>query len=310
MQKLPKAAFQITKKIWLNGRMTDWQNASVHVLSHALHYGSGVFEGIRFYKTARGAAIFRLKEHVARLFYSARSLEMKIPFTQKQVFDAIVKTVRINKISAGYIRPLAFFDYGKMGLNPTGAKVSLAIACWPWNSYLGGKPIRVKTSKFIRLHPDSVVGDAKVCGHYVNSILASLETQKAKFDEALFLDHRGFVAEGPGENIFFLKKGILHTPKLGSILAGITRMSVAELAEKEFKMKIREGNFKLPDVYSADEVFFTGTAAEIQPIGSIDSRKISDGKVGEFTAKLREKFLAVVAGEVPKYKKWLTTVGS
>ena len=306
MKKLPKASFQITKKIWLNGKMTDWQNANVHVLSHALHYGSGVFEGIRFYKSKNGPAIFRLREHTARLFYSARSLEMKIPFTQKQVCDAIVKTVAANKIPAGYIRPLAFFDYGKMGLNPTGAKVSLAIACWPWDSYLGGKPIRVKTSRFIRLHPDSVVGDAKVCGHYVNSILASLEIKKAKFDEALFLDHRGFVAEGPGENIFFLKNGVLHTPKLGSILAGITRESVVELAKKEFGICTREGHFKLKDFYSADEVFFTGTAAEVQPIASIDSKKIAGGKVGEFTARLREKFLAVVAGEIPKYKKWLT----
>ena len=308
MQKLPPASFPTTEKIWMNGKLVDWQNANVHILSHALHYGSGVFEGIRFYKTKNGAAIFQLKKHVARLFYSAKSLEMKIPFTQKQVCDAIIKTVRTNKISAGYIRPLAFFDYGKMGLNPLGAKVSLAIACWPWNSYLGGKPIRVKTSKFIRLHPDSVVGDAKVCGHYVNSILASLEVKKAKFDEALFLDHRGFVAEGPGENIFFLKNGILHTPKLGSILAGITRMSIVELVEKEFKIKVREGNFRLADFYSADEVFFTGTAAEIQPIGSIDSHKISGGKAGEFTSQLREKFLALVAGEVPKYKKWLTTI--
>jgi len=308
MPKLPKASFATTEKIWLNGRLTDWQNANVHVLSHALHYGSGVFEGIRFYKTAKGPAIFRLKEHVARLFYSAKVLEMKIPFTQKQVFDAIVKTVAVNKVSAGYIRPLAFFDYGKMGLNPAGAKVSLAIACWPWDSYLGGKPIRVKTSKFIRLHPDSVVGDAKICGHYINSILASLEIKKAKFDEALFLDHRGFVAEGPGENIFFLKKGLLHTPKLGSILAGITRDSVVEIAQKEFGLKTKEGNFHLKDFYSADEVFFTGTAAEIQPIASIDSRRIKNGKAGKFTSRFCKTFLDVVAGEIPKYKKWLTFV--
>lgn len=307
MKSLPKASFQTTEKIWMNGRLTDWKNANVHVLSHALHYGSGVFEGIRFYKTKNGAAIFRLKEHVARLFYSARALEMKIPFSQKKVYEAIVATVRANKISEGYIRPLAFFDYGKMGLNPVGAPVSLAIACWPWPSYLGGKPIRVKTSKFIRLHPDSVVGDAKVCGHYVNSILASLEIKRAKFDEALFLDYRGFVAEGPGENIFFLKKGILHTPKLGSILAGITRTSIIDIA-KDLGVKTREGNFKLKDFYSADEVFFTGTAAEIQPIGSLDSKKIKNGKAGKFTQKLRETFFEAVEGEISKYKKWLTFV--
>ncbi|MFA6458423.1 MAG: branched-chain amino acid transaminase [Patescibacteria group bacterium] len=307
MQKLPKASFQTTEKIWLNGQMVAWQNAQIHVLAHALHYGSGVFEGIRFYATKNGPAIFRLKEHVARLFYSAKALEMKIPYSQKEVAAAIVATVRANKISAGYIRPLAFFDYGKMGLNPVGAPVSLAVACWPWDSYLGGKPIRVKTSKFIRLHPDSVVGDAKVCGHYVNSILASLEIKKAKYDEALFLDYRGFVAEGPGENIFFLKKGVLHTPRLGSILAGITRDAVFSIA-KDLGVKTEEGNFKLKDFHTADEVFFTGTAAEVQPIGSLDDKKIGDGKIGPFTTKLRATFLAAVAGEIPKYKRWLTFV--
>ncbi|MBU1089751.1 branched-chain amino acid transaminase [Patescibacteria group bacterium] len=307
MPKLPKASFQTTEKIWMNGRMVDWQHANVHVLSHALHYGSGVFEGIRFYETSHGPAIFRLKEHIARLFYSAEALEMKIPFSRSEISAAICKTVRVNKIPSGYIRPLAFFDYGKMGLNPIGAPVSVAIACWPWGSYLGGKPIRVKTSKLIRLHPDSVVADAKVCGHYINSILASLEIKRAKFDEALFLDHRGFVAEGPGENIFFLKKGVLHTPKLGSILAGITRDSIIEIA-KDFGICTREGNYRLKDLYSADELFFTGTAAEVQPIGSLDSKKIGGGKIGSLTKKLRETYLAATAGEIPKYKKWLTMV--
>jgi len=307
MPKLPKASFQITEKIWLNGKMTAWQNANVHVLSHALHYGSGVFEGIRFYETSKGPAIFRLKEHVARLFYSAKTLQMKIPHSRAKVSEAIHKTVQINKIPSGYIRPLAFFDYGKMGLNPVGAPVSLAIACWPWGSYLGGKPIRVKTSKLIRLHPKSVVADAKVCGHYVNSILASLEIQKTKFDEALFLDHKGFVAEGPGENIFFLKNGVLHTPKLGSILAGITRDTVVQIA-KDLGVKTKEGNYKLRDFYAADEVFFTGTAAEVQPIASIDNKKIKDGKAGKFTTELRKTFLAAVAGEIPKYERWLTRI--
>lgn len=307
MTKLPKASFQTTKKIWLNGRMTDWKHANVHVLSHALHYGSGVFEGIRFYDTARGPAIFRLKEHIDRLLYSAKALQMKIPYKRTEITEAIRKTVRANNIPEGYIRPLAFFDYGKMGLNPVGAPVSFAVACWPWPSYLGGKPIRVKTSKLIRLHPESVVADAKVCGHYVNSILASLEIQKAKYDEALFLDHKGFVAEGPGENIFFLKKGVLHTPKLGTILAGITRDAVIQIA-KDLGVTTKQGSYKLKDLYSADEVFFTGTAAEVQPIGSIDGKKIKKGKAGAFTTELRENFLAAVAGEIPKYKKWLTLI--
>ena len=307
MPKLPKASLQTTKKIWFNGRLVDWQKASVHVLAHALHYGSGVFEGIRFYETKNGPAIFRLKEHVARLFYSARALEMKIPYSVEEVCKAIIKTVKANKIKEGYIRPLCFFDYGKMGLNPVGAPVSVAIACWPWGSYLGGKPIRVKTSRYIRLHPASVVGDAKVCGHYVNSILASLEIKKAKFDEALFLDYRGCVAEGPGENIFFVKKGILHTPKAGSILMGITRATVIQIA-RGLKIKVKEGNYKKQDLYKADELFFTGTAAEVQPIGSLDNKKINHGKIGELTKKIRKIYLDAVKACAPKYKNWLTLV--
>ncbi|MFH1375347.1 MAG: branched-chain amino acid transaminase [Patescibacteria group bacterium] len=307
MSRLPKAAFPITKKIWLNGRMVDWDKANIHVLAHALHYGSGVFEGIRFYETDQGPAVFRLKEHTDRLFYSAKALEMRIPYSRQKVMEAIVKTVKVNKVRAGYIRPLAFFDYGKMGLNPIGAPVSVAVACWPWGSYLGGKPIRVKTSKLIRLHPDSVVADAKVCGHYINSILASLEIQKAKYDEALFLDYRGYVAEGPGENVFFLKKGTLHTPRLGSILAGITRNSVIQIA-KDLKIPVKQGDYRLQNLYSADELFFTGTAAEVQPIGSLDKHKIRHGKMGPVTAALREIFLDTVAGRIPRYKKWLTQV--
>ena len=307
MSRLPKAAFPITKKIWLNGRMVDWGKANIHVLAHALHYGSGVFEGVRFYETDRGPAIFRLKEHTDRLFYSAKTLEMKIPYSRQKMIKAIVKTIKVNKVQAGYIRPLAFFDYGKMGLNPIGAPVSVAIACWPWGSYLGGKPIRVKTSKLIRLHPDSVVADAKVCGHYINSILASLEIQKAKYDEALFLDHRGYIAEGPGENIFFLKKGMLHTPRLGSILAGITRNSVIQIA-KDLKIPVKQGDYRLRNLYSADELFFTGTAAEVQPIGSLDNHRIKNGKMGPVTAVLRKTFLDTVAGRVSRYKKWLTEV--
>ena len=307
MSPLSKASFPTTKKIWLNGRLIDWRKAQVHVLSHALHYGSGVFEGIRFYKTAKGPAIFRLKEHVDRLFYSAKALEMKIPYSRKQISDAIVKTVKNNKVTSGYIRPLCFFDYGKMGLNPVGAPVSVVVACWPWGSYLGGKPIRVKTSKYIRLHPGSIVPDAKVCGHYVNSILASLEIKKAKFDEALLLDYRGYIAEGPGENLFFIKNGVLHTPKLGSILAGITRESIIKIAG-DLGIKTKEGDFKLKDLYKADELFFTGTAAEVQSIGSLDRKKIGNGKAGELTTKLRRVYLDVVSGKIVKYKSWLTVL--
>jgi branched-chain amino acid aminotransferase len=304
---LPKASYPITKKIWLDGKLISWKKAQIHVLSHALHYGSSAFEGIRFYTTDHGPAVFRLKEHTARLFYSASNLGIKIPFSQKAINEAILKTVKINKIPSGYIRPIVFLSYGKMGLNPTGVPIQTAIACWSWESYLGGKPIRVKTSRFIRIHPNSLIADAKVGGHYVNSILASLEIQKAKFDEALFLDFKGNVAEGPGENIFFVKNGVLHTPKLGAILAGITRDSILQIAKNE-KIKVCEGNYKLKNLYQADELFFTGTAAEVQPIGSLDNKKINQGKIGPITTRLREIFFAIVSGKDSKYKKWLTQV--
>lgn len=307
MPPTPPASFPTTQKIWFNGRLIDWRRAKVHVLTHALHYGSGVFEGIRFYETPHGPAIFRLPEHVARLFYSAKSLEMKIPFSRKEIAAAIVRTVCVNKIKSGYIRPIAFFGYGKMGLNPVGAPVEVSIACWSWGSYLGGKPIRVRTSKFIRLHRRSVTTDAKVCGHYVNSILASLETKKHKFDEALLLDERGRVAEGPGENLFFVKRGVLHTPRLGGILPGITRDSIIRIA-RDLKLKVREGDYRLADLHAADEMFFVGTAAEVQPIGSLDRQKIGSGRVGPITVRLREIYLAAVTGAAPRYKKWLTFV--
>jgi branched-chain amino acid aminotransferase len=307
MLKLPKASFQITKKIWLNGKLVDWNKAAIHVLAHGLHYGSAVFEGIRFYDAGKSPAIFQLTAHTKRLFYSAKAIGMKIPFAEAEINKAIIQTVKVNKVKSGYIRPLAFYDYGKMGLNPTGAPVSLAIACWPWGSYLGGKPIRVKTSKYIRIHPDSLVADAKVSGHYVNSILASLEIQKAKVDEALFLDYKGNLAEGPGENLFFVKKGIIYTPKLGSILAGITRNSVMQIA-RDLKIPVKEGSYKLRDLYSADEAFFSGTAAEIQPIGILDGKKIHDGKTGKITAQIREIYMDAVAGKVSRYQKWLTKV--
>ncbi len=307
MPRLPKASFPITQKIWFNGKLVDWEKATTHVMSHALHYGSGVFEGIRFYETPRGPAIFRLKEHVERLFYSAETLAMKIPFSRKRIADAIVETVKKNKVQSGYIRPLAYFGYGKMGLNPVGAPVEVTIACWPWGSYLGGEPIRVKTSQYIRIHPRSLVADAKVCGHYVNSILASLEIQKSGYHEALLLDYRGYVAEGPGENVFFLKRGVLHTPRLGTILNGITRATVIQLA-KDLKIKVKEGDYKLKALLAADEVFFVGTAAEVQPIGSIDRQKIGNGKAGPITTQLRELYLNTVSGQEARYRKYLTYI--
>lgn len=307
MSKLPKASFTITNKIWMNGKLIPWGKAMVHSLTHTLHYGAGVFEGIRFYETAKGPAIFRLAEHIDRLYYSAGVYEMKIPFTRKELAKATVDTVRVNKVRSGYIRPIAFFGYGKMGLNPVGAPVETLIACWPWGSYLGGKPIRVKTSKYIRIHPQSLVADAKVTGHYANSILASLEIHKAGYDEALLLDYKGNVAEGPGENIFIVKKGKIYTPSLGTQLAGITRATVMGIA-KDLGYTIVEGTYKLKDLYSADELFFTGTAAEVQPIGSLDDKKIANGAIGPVTAKLRTTYLDAVQGKIAKYNKFLTYV--
>lgn len=307
MSKLPKASFQITSKIWMNGKLVPWGKAMVHSLTHTLHYGAGVFEGIRFYETVDGPAIFRLKEHVDRLYYSAGVYEMKIPYSRQELAKAIVDTVRVNKVRSGYIRPIAFFGYGKMGLNPVGAPVETLVACWPWGSYLGGKPIRVKTSKYIRIHPQSLISDAKVTGHYANSILASLEIHKAGFDEALLLDYKGNVAEGPGENVFFVKKGVIYTPALGNQLAGITRATTMQIA-KDLGYRVVEGNYKLKDLYAADELFFTGTAAEVQPIGSLDGKKIATGKMGPVTEKLRTTYLAAVQGKVGKYQKFLTYV--
>ncbi len=298
---------ETVKKIWMNGKLENWEDCKVHVLTHALHYGSAAFEGIRFYNTPKGPAIFLLKEHIKRLFESAKAIEMKIPYTQKQLCDAVVATVKINKIKSGYIRPITFYGYGKMGLNPIGAPVEVVIAIWPWGSYLGEESIKVKTSSYIRLHPKSLNTEAKIAGHYINSIMASLEAKKANCHEALLLDHKGNVAEGPGENIFMVKRGKLYTPKLGNILAGLTRKVVMQLA-KDLKIPVAEKVISLKDVKKADEAFFTGTAAEVTPIGYIDGKAIKKAQIGPFTAKLQTLYNRIVKGEEPKYKSWLTYV--
>jgi branched-chain amino acid aminotransferase len=295
-----------TKYIWLNGKFVKWESAKIHVLSHALHYGSGVFEGIRCYETSKGPAVFRLKEHLDRLWNSARCLEMKIPFKKKEIEKAILKLIKLNKLKECYIRPIVFYGYGKMGLNPKGAKVDFAICVWPWGKYLKEK-VKVKISKFIRLHPKSVFPFAKVTGYYVNSIFATLDVQKSKFDEAILLDYRGFVAEGPGENIFIVKNKKIFTPKLESILPGITRDSIIKIAKKE-KIEVFEKDLSVKELKSCDEAFFTGTAAEITPIYQIDDKIINNGKIGPITEFLKEKFYKIVHGEDEKYKKWLTFV--
>jgi branched-chain amino acid aminotransferase len=295
-----------TKYIWFNGKLIKWEEAKVHVLTHALHYGSGVFEGIRCYKTQNGPAIFRLRDHIDRLFNSARCLEMKIPFTKKEIESATKNLIKINKIEECYIRPIIFYGYGKMGLNPKGANIDCAIIVWPWGKYLKDK-VKVKISKFIRLHPKSVISSAKICGYYVNSIFATLEAEKEKFDEALLLDYKGIVGEGPGENIFIVKNKKLFTPKLGSILPGITRDSIIKIA-KDMKIRVIEKDISVKELKNCDEAFFTGTAAEITPIYQIDDKVINNGEIGEITKILQERFYKIVHGEDRRYKNWLTYI--
>lgn len=293
-----------TEKIWLNGKLVDWKDAKIHVLSHALHYGSGVFEGIRVYKTDKGSAIFRLKEHVKRLFDSASVFGMKLNYSKEEIEEAIKETVRSNNLEEGYIRPIIFYGYGKMGLNPHGAEIDTAIAVWPWGAYIG-ESAKVMTSSFVRIHPNSLKADAKVTGHYVNSILASLEAKEKGFDEALLLDYEGRVAEGSGENIFLVKNKKIKTPALKSqILPGITRDSMIKIA-KDFGYEVIEEDATLEELKEADELFFTGTAAEVTPIIQLDDKCF---KIGKITLKLREKYLDTVRGKDKKYENWLSYV--
>ncbi len=291
----------------MDGKFIDWNKAKIHVLTHTFHYGGGAFEGIRFYETENGPAIFRLNDHIKRLFYSAGVLEMDVPYTIKQIENAIIELIKRTKISSGYIRPIIYFGYGKMGLDPREAPVNTAIAVWPWGAYLGTKPVKAKISRFIRIHPKSTYSEAKLCGHYVNSILASLDAHRNKAGEAILLDYKGNVAEGPGENIFIVKKGTLMTPKKGSILAGITRISIMKIA-KDLKIPCKETTVTKRALLSADEAFYSGTAAEVSPIGYIDGKIIGNGKQGPVTAIIKKSFLNAVHGKLPQYQNWLTYV--
>ncbi len=298
---------QTTRKIWLDGKLVDWQKAKIHILTHTLHYGAGVFEGIRFYDTKAGPAVFKLKEHLDRLFFSAGCLKMKIPFSKEEIRKAIKNLIKINKIREGYIRPIIYFGYGIMGLNPKKAPVNCAIAVWPWSSYLGEKAVKVKISKFIRIHPRSTFSQAKICGHYVNSIFASMEAKEKGFDEALLLDYQRNVAEGPGENIFMVKNKTLITPAPGSILAGITRKTIIQLA-KDLSYKVKEKRITPSELKKADELFFCGTAAEVTAIKQLDDKVISKGKIGPVTEILKNEYLKIVHGKNEKYQHWLDYV--
>jgi branched-chain amino acid aminotransferase len=298
-----------TPYIWMNGKLIDWDKANTHVLTHTLHYGAGVFEGVRAYKTDKGTAIFKLKEHTERLLYSANAIGMEVPYSVEELMEATVQTVKENKLESGYIRPLIYYGYGKMGLNPIGAPVETIIACWPWGKYLSDGAINVKISEFCRIHPRSTVADAKIVGHYVNSIMASLEISRTngEYQEALLLDFEGNIAEGPGENFFVIKDGKIYTPPLGRILAGITRASVFEII-KDLGFDIVEKVMTPADAFAADECFFTGTAAEVTAIGRIDTTTIGNGEVGPITEKIKTAYMDLVEGRNQKYSEWLTVV--
>ncbi len=301
-----------TEKIWLDGKMVAWKDANVHVLTHALHYGMGVFEGIRAYEGAQGTAIFRLREHIERLFDSAHILMMKIPFSPDEVMEACRETLRINKLKHGYIRPIAFIGDGEMGLYAVDNPIRVAIAAWPWGTYLGEegvkKGIRTKISSFARHHISATLNKAKASANYVNSILAKREALKGGYQEAILLDTDGYVAEATGENIFIVNKGIVKTTPTGaSILDGITRDSVITLC-KDQNIEISEQKFTRDELYLADETFLTGTAAEITPVREVDDRMIGSGKPGPITQKIQEIFFSIVKGENKKYQGWLDLI--
>jgi branched-chain amino acid aminotransferase len=302
---------QATEKIWMNGSFVNWDDAKVHILTHTLHYGTGVFEGIRCYKADTGPSVFRLPEHVDRFFGSAHILQMDMPFSREAVSEAILETIRVNKIEACYIRPLAHIGYGAMGVYPKDNPVQISIAVWPWGSYLGEdgikNGIRVKISSFSRPHVNATMVRSKTTANYANSLLAKREALKDGYDEAMLLDTDGYVAEGSGENVFMVRKGVLKTPPLTSILEGITRDTVMQLAS-ERGMRVVEERFTRDELYIADEAFFSGTAAEVTPIRDVDNRIIGTGKPGPVTKDLQSAFFDIVHGRDSRHADWLTPV--
>jgi branched-chain amino acid aminotransferase len=301
-----------SEQIWFDGRLVPWDQAQVHVLTHTLHYGLGVFEGIRCYAGADGrAAIFRLAEHVDRLFGSAHILDIQIPFSREAITQACIDTVRVNQLSSCYIRPLVFLGDGEMGLAAVHNPVRVAIIVWSWGAYLGEEGIRngvrLKTSSFQRMHVNTHMTKAKAVGNYVNSILAALEARRGGYDESMMLDTDGFVAECSGENIFIVRGGRVKTTPPTSILAGITRDTVQQLLRDQ-GIETAELRFTRDEAYLADEALMTGTAAEVTPVREIDDRRIGSGRPGPMTQELQRRFQAVTRGEDPGYRHWLTPV--
>lgn len=298
-------------KIWKDGQLVDWRDANLHMLTHSLHYGMAVFEGVRAYKTTDGTAIFRLKEHTQRLFNSAKIFQMAIPFDIETLMEAQKEVVRANKLESCYLRPLVWIGSEKMGVSARGNTIHVGIAAWPWGAYLGEdglkRGIRVKTSSFTRHHVNVSMVRAKASGYYINSILANQEVTAEGYDEALLLDTDGYVSEGAGENVFIIKNGKIYTPDLASCLDGITRDAVLTMA-RDLGIDVVEKRITRDEVYCADEAFFTGTAAEITPIRELDNRQIGIGSRGPVTEKLQSLFFDVVGGKSDKYRHWLTNV--
>ena len=299
-------------KIWMDGQMVDWREAKVHVLTHTLHYGCGVFEGVRAYDTVNGPAVFRLQEHTDRLFNSAKILRMKMPFSKDELNAAQLAVVKANGLKSGYLRPLVWLGSEKMGVSPKGAAVHVMVAAWSWGAYLGEdgmkRGIRVKTSSYTRHHVNITMTQAKAVSNYSNSILANLEATDNGYDEALLLDSAGFVSEGAGENIFVIKDGVIYTPDLSAgALNGITRNTIFHIAA-DLGLTIKEKRITRDEIYIADEAFFTGTAAEVTPIRELDGIEIGIGSRGPITEKIQTAFFAIVNGQNAKYSHWLTQV--
>lgn len=297
--------------IWYDGKLVPWRDATTHVLTHSLHYGLAVFEGVRAYNSALGTAIFRLKEHTDRLFNSAHIYLMNIPYTREQIMEAQREVVRANGLESCYIRPIAFYGSEKMGISTKGASVHVAVAAWPWGAYLGEdglkRGIRVKTSSYSRHHVNVSMCRAKYSGTYANSILANMEATEQGYDEALLLDVDGFVAEGAGENLFVIKDGKIYEPEIASALVGITRATVIELAAS-LGYEVVSKRLTRDDIYIADEAFFTGTAAEVTPIRELDGRAIGSGSRGPITEKIQSLFFDAVNGRAEQFQGWLTKV--
>ncbi|MDT8316665.1 MAG: branched-chain amino acid transaminase [bacterium] len=301
---------QKVDKIWMDGKFIPWDEANVHVLTHTLHYGLGVFEGVRCYECEDGrSAVFRLHEHTNRLFESAHISQMKIPYTKEEISEATLEVLRVNGLKEAYIRPLVFIGEGEMGIYVKDYNVRASIAAWPWGAYLGEegikKGIRIKISSFTRQHVNISMTKAKVCGNYVNSMMAKREAILAGYDEALLLDNEGYVSEGSGENIFIVKGGVVKTTPCTTVLTGITRDSVMKILA-DSSITVKEERFTRDELYTADEAFFTGTAAEITPIREVDDRTIGSGSPGETTRKVQDLYFRAVKGKEERYEGWLS----